>query len=93
MRIQRVATKQGHPVPMQATYPQGPFPPELFRRPTVVADYVPQSDGGGEEIPDEGTAQNNYRAYKWYRCRDCEMAVREDELELHECEGSDRDHS
>ena len=85
MRVQRVATKQGHPVPTKATYAQGPFPPELFRSSPVVTDYVPQADGGGEELPEEGTAQNNYRPYKWYRCRQCMEAVREDHLEAHTC--------
>lgn len=85
MRVMRVPTRQGHPVPMQASSPMGPFPPELFHRTAVVTDYVPESDGGGEELPEEATAQNNYRAYKWYRCRDCHMAVRDDELDDHEC--------
>lgn len=86
MRIQRIPTRQGHPVPEQATRPRGPFPPELFVRSPVVADYAPQPDGGGDPIPDDGTAQNNYRAYKWYRCRNCMSAVREDEIDQHRCE-------
>lgn len=87
MRIQRVATKQGHPVPSRVMSPMGPFPSDLYVREAVITDYAPQSDGGGDEIPDEGTAQNNYQPYRWFRCRECGVVVREDEVPDHLCEG------
>ena len=57
MRIQRIETKQGHPVPKSAHHPRGPFPPEMMQKPTVITDYKPLDD----EIPVGGTAQNDYR--------------------------------
>lgn len=85
MRIERVQAKQGHPVPKRAGYAQGPFPPELLRSPEVITDYEPQSDGGGPPIPDEGTAQNGFKAFRWFKCKDCDWVLREDELNKHEC--------
>ena len=64
---------------------QGPFPPELFRSPPVIEEYEQASGNGGPEIPPEGTAQNNYRAPKWFRCRLCESLVQEKGLDSHEC--------
>lgn len=86
MRIQRVATKQGHAVPPAAVAPRGPFPPELFATPKIVTDYEPQPDGGGDPVPEEGTAQNLFQPIKWYRCRLCMEAVREQDLDSHFCE-------
>lgn len=87
MRIVRVAARQGHAVPASVTPARGPFPPELFQKPQVVADYEPQPDGGGDPVPDDGTAQNGFRSTKWYRCRDCHSAVAENDLDSHDCEG------
>lgn len=86
MRVISVATKQGHSVPATAVRPRGPFPPELFARPQVVVDYEPQPDGGGDPVPEDGTAQNGFRAVRWFRCRSCEAAVPENELDTHACE-------
>ena len=58
----------------------------------MVTDYEPQPDGGGEAIPEDGTAQNNFRSVKWYRCRLCMEAVAENDLDSHLCselEGDD----
>ena len=85
MRITTIAAKQGHAVPAVATRPMGPFPPELFRTPAPVVDYVSQPDGGGEVLPEDATAQNNFRGVKWYRCRACHEAVTEDDVALHRC--------
>lgn len=91
MRIERVQAKQGHPVPRRAGYAQGPFPPELLAPPEVIVDYVPQPDGGGPAIPDEGTAQNGFKAFRWFRCKECNWVLREDELKGHVCEYDDDD--
>ena len=85
MRIERIVTRQGHPVPETAHQPKGPFPPELFQAPEVVTQYVPQADGG-VEIPVGGTAQNNFAAVKWFRCKVCEGVLREQEVDDHYCE-------
>lgn len=68
------------------TRPKGPFPPELFQNPEVINDYAQAFPEDGEDFPLGATAQNNFRPLKWYRCYDCHDKVREDELELHECE-------
>jgi hypothetical protein len=91
MRTERIATKQGHDVPSQAHAPRGPFPPELFTNPPVLYDYTPQADNGSEEEPEGGTAQNNYRPKKYFRCRDCDLVLMEDELEDHECDDEEDD--
>lgn len=93
MRIVRVATKQGHSVPATVSKPVGPFPPDLFRPTVVVTDYDSQPDGGGEQIPEDGTAQNGFRPVKWYRCRLCMDAVAENDLESHFCSEDDYDGS
>jgi len=85
MRIERIVTRQGHPVPETAHQPKGPFPPELFQAPEVVTDYVPQADGG-VEVPVGGTAQNNFTAVKWFRCRVCKCVLPEQEVDDHYCE-------
>jgi len=85
MRIERIVTRQGHPVPETAHQPKGPFPPELFQAPEVVSDYLPQPDGG-VEVPIGGTAQNNFQAVKWFRCKLCTDVLREQEVDMHYCE-------
>lgn len=85
MRVQRIQARQGHPVPDTAQRSRGPFPAELYASAPIVTDYEPE----GEGVPPEGTAQNGYRAFKWYRCRQCLGAVREDCLDEHECEEAD----
>lgn len=91
MRIQRIITRQGHPVPQTAHNPRGPFPPEILAPPKIVTDYLPEPDGGGPEVPVDGTAQNGFRPTKWFRCVECGEAVREPELDQHECEWYDQD--
>jgi hypothetical protein len=85
MRIERIVTRQGHPVPETAHQPKGPFPPELFDDAPVVTNYVPQPDGG-VEVPVGGTAQNNFVAVRWFRCRVCDDVLREQEVDDHYCE-------
>lgn len=84
MRVQRIATKQGHPVPEVATYAKGPFPQELFQRPKVVVDYEPYD--GGSETAVGGTAQNNFTAVKYFKCRDCHEVMTERETHEHDCQ-------
>lgn len=86
MHIQRIKTKQGHPVPKTAGYAKGPFPPELFEQPEVISDYTPQPDGGSEEIPLGATAQNNFKPVRWFRCKTCKDIIPESQLGNHSCE-------
>ena len=85
MRIERIATRQGHPVPETAHAPKGPFPPELFQNEPVVTDYIPQPDGGDIDIPIGGTAQNNFKPIKWFRCKICSTIISEHEVSEHPC--------
>jgi hypothetical protein len=84
-RIERIATKQGHPIPHTAGPARGPFPAELYTSLPVVEHYEGISGNGGAEIPPEGTAQNGFKAHKWFKCRLCEDVVREPELPTHVC--------
>jgi hypothetical protein len=89
MRTRTVAAEQAHYVPSVPHHPHGPFPPELYDREPIVYDYEPEPDGGGPVIPEGGTAQNNFKPWKWYQCRYCLETVREDELGAHRCEVDD----
>ena len=89
MYIQRIKTKQGHPVPKTAGYAKGPFPPELFEQPEVISNYTPQPDSGDEEIPLGATAQNNFKGIRWFRCKTCRDIVPESKLGNHSCEVED----
>lgn len=84
-RIQRIPTKQGHPVP-KTTMTQGPFPRELYMSMPVVTEYQGISGNGGPEIPFGSTAQNNFAPLKWVRCMDCNVVLKESDTEAHECE-------
>ena len=86
MHIERIKTKQGHPVPKTAHAPKGPFPPELFEQPEVVVDYTPQPDGGEEDMPLGSTAQNDFKPIRWFRCKSCRDLVPEPQLGTHMCE-------
>lgn len=86
MRVERIATKQIHPVPNKVHQPRGPFPPEVLAEPKIVWDYQRQPEDGGDDVPVEGTAQNNFKATKWFRCNDCSTLVSEAQLETHTCE-------
>lgn len=83
--IERVITKQGHPVPKSAHHPKGPFPPELFAKPEVISDYVPLD----VEIPVGGTAQNGFEEPKVFKCRFCQELVYEHKIPDHICEGEE----
>lgn len=84
-RIERIATKQGHPVPDKAGPTRGPFPAELFRSSPVITNYESKTGNGGPEIPDEGTAQNNYRPHRLFKCKLCADLVKEPDLKNHVC--------
>lgn len=83
MRIQRVITKQGHPVPQTAHNPKGPFPPELFKATEIVTDYIPFDD----DMPQGATAQNNFTEPKLFKCKYCSEYVYEHQIPDHVCEG------
>lgn len=84
-RIIPVPVYQGHYVPSRPYAPRGPFPPELYAKPGVETDYIPQSDSGEGDLPMGATAQNGWREVKYYRCRACDNVVRDVELEDHAC--------
>ena len=79
--VQRVITKQGHPVPKSAYGARGPFPAELFKEPEIIYDYDSEED----DVPIGGTAHNHFTAPKRFECRDCEMIVLEHEIPSHHC--------
>jgi len=85
-RIQKIATKQGHPIPKSLGYAQGPFPPELYRSLPVIEEYEPETGNGGPEIPEGGTAQNGFRELAWYKCRYCLEVISENDIHSHHCE-------
>ena len=84
MRVERIATRQGHPVPKTAHSPRGPFPSELLAQPELVSEYTPQPDGNND-APIGGTAQNNFAALKWFKCRVCNEILREMDIAEHIC--------
>lgn len=84
-RVTVIPTYQGHYVPPRPHAPRGPFPPDLFVKPGVETDYVPQSDSGEADLPPGATAQNGFREVKYYRCRMCESVVRDVDLDDHVC--------
>ena len=83
MKIERIITRQAHPVPKQAYKPKGPFPPEIFKDPEILTDYVPQSDGGGEEMPVGSTVQNNFQPLNWFKCNGCGAIIPEHQIPDH----------
>jgi hypothetical protein len=85
MRIERIITRQGHPIPGKVTQPRGPFPPELLAEPKIIYEYDRQSDSGEEDLPVEGTAQNNFKESKWFSCNACKLVLTESQTETHIC--------
>lgn len=55
-------------------------------QPEVVTDYEPEMPEDGANFEMGATAQNNFRAPKRYRCRECSATLFEDELDAHDCE-------
>jgi hypothetical protein len=51
----------------------------------VETDYEPQSDSGEPDLPPGATAQNGFKEVRFFRCRECELVLRENELDDHEC--------
>lgn len=84
-RIQRIPTKQGHPIPHTAMPTQGPFPRELYMSLPVITEYEGISGNGGPEVPFGSTAQNDFRPLKWVRCTECLEVLKEDQTSSHEC--------
>lgn len=80
--VQRIVTKQGHPVPSSSHAPRGPFPAEIFIQPEIITDYVPFD----EEHPVGATAQNEFKSPKLFRCSECAVIVLEHEVPSHFCE-------
>lgn len=82
MRIERVITKQGHPVPKTAGYAKGPFPPELYQKSELITEY----ESIDTENPVGGTAQNNFTEPRAFRCRICDEVMYEHKTADHVCE-------
>ena len=83
MRIERIITKQGHPVPQTAHSPKGPFPAELMQDPEIIVDYIPFD----QDIPIGGTVQNNFKEPRQFRCNYCGEIMYEHKTADHICEG------
>lgn len=87
MRVIRVDAVQAHPVPKHAYYPpSNVFSRDVTADPEIVYDYQSEDDEGTSSLGAGATAQNNYKAPKYYRCRTCSARVTEDEISSHECE-------
>lgn len=84
MRITRVQTRQGHPVPKAAYRSKGPFPEELYTR-VAVHDSPEQSDGGGLAIPLGATSQNGWQEVRLMVCSLCRAEVPANATESHSC--------
>jgi len=87
MRVPRVITKQGHPVPSSSYSARGPFPPELFMATEIISEYTSIDS----EVPIGGTAQNNFTAPKLFKCSVCSMLVLEQEIPDHVCPEAEED--
>jgi len=84
MRVTRVITKQGHPVPKTAGFAKGPFPPEIYTPTEIIVDYQPLD----EDTPIGGTAQNNFAELSEFRCKLCGEIMFEHKTADHTCEGN-----
>ena len=85
MRITRVITKQGHPVPSHSHSPRGPFPPEIFKDPEITTEYESFDD----DNPVGSTAQNDFKSPKVFKCSVCSVVVYEHEIPSHVCSEAD----
>jgi hypothetical protein len=84
MRIERVITKQGHPVPKTAGYAKGPFPAEIYLPTEIIVDYEPLD----QDTPVGATAQNNFVEPRQFRCKICTEIMFEHKTSDHVCEGN-----
>jgi hypothetical protein len=66
---------QGHAIPAMAHSPRGPFPPEVLEQPRMaVEDY--HSDSLHVGLDD----------VRFFKCRDCDEIMLEEQLDTHECD-------
>jgi hypothetical protein len=84
--IERIQTKQGHPVPKTALGTQGPFPRELYMSQPVNNNYVGVTGNGGPEVPFGSTAQNNFQPLSWLRCSECRTVFKSTDADAHMCD-------
>lgn len=85
MRVIRKPAYQGHAVPQTASAPRGPFSPEVLAPSVIVFD-----DTDPDLLyPLGATAQNDYQAPQYFRCRLCGEVMAEDEMDAHYCEETD----
>lgn len=85
MKITRVKALQPHPVPLTATEPKGPFPPELFNEMRSITDYEPAYAEDGSGFPKGSTAQNNFSEVKTLICGSCFTKVLSSQTKEHSC--------
>lgn len=79
MRIIHRQAVQAHAVPSHVLEARGPF---QRQEPKVEElSYDP------DFFPPGATAQNGMREVVMYECRNCQAAVRDDDLESHICRG------
>lgn len=88
MKLIRVKALQPHPVPLTATAPKGPFPPEIFDEPKSVSDYESAFPEDGSSFPKGSTAQNNFSEVRMLVCGGCYQKVLSTETEEHLCESN-----
>jgi hypothetical protein len=89
MRVQRIVTKQGHPVPKTAGYAKGPFPPELYQKPELITEYQALDD----DVPSGATAQNNFVEPRAFKCKFCGEVMYEHKTVDHICEALNGEHA
>jgi hypothetical protein len=75
MPLIRKFAVQGHAVPSVVHSPRGPFPPEVLAQPEMTVDEY-HSDSLHVGLDD----------VRFFKCKDCEEVLLENELDTHECE-------
>lgn len=84
MKIERIIAKQAHPVPNHSYMPRtNIFAPEILQQSPIIHDYAPQPNGGAEEMPIGGTAQNNFRELEYFKCLVCDVVANERDITSH----------
>ena len=75
MPIVRKFAIQGHAVPSVVHSPRGPFPPEVLAQPQMSVDeyHADSLHVGLDDV-------------RFFKCRDCEEILLEDDLDEHECD-------
>jgi hypothetical protein len=75
MPIIRKFAVQGHAVPSIVHSPRGPFPPEVLAQPQMAREDM-HADSLHVGLDD----------VRFFKCKDCEEVLLQDELDDHECD-------